>query len=120
MFDLIRSDLLVQSNSASGFHAFLCALSSHTFHMTVLIRFGCWSRARLGGPGAIAGAIVEYLIRIIYASDISCKATIGQYFHIMHGQDIVIGSDVKIGHHCKVFNSVTFGNKDTEDRKSVV
>jgi len=115
MFDYIRSDLAAQTNHASGVRAFKAAISSHTFHMTVLIRFGCWSRSNLGKVGNVAGAITEYLIRVIYASDISCKAKIGRYFRIMHGQDIVIGSDVVIGDNCKVFNSVTFGNKDTED-----
>ncbi|GAB3793485.1 serine O-acetyltransferase [Dyella agri] len=115
MFDYIRSDLSAITNRASGFRAFRAALCTHTFHMTVLIRFGCWSRSRLGAPGNVIGAITEYLIRVVYASDISCKAKIGRYFHVMHGQDIVIGSEVVIGEHCKVFNSVTFGNKDTED-----
>ncbi|WP_322361910.1 hypothetical protein [Pseudomonas sp. Teo4] len=32
----------------------------------------------------------------------------------MHGHDIVIGSEVVIGENCKIFNGVTFGNKDTE------
>ena len=115
MFDYIRSDLSAQTNHAGGFRAFKTALSSHTFHMTVLVRFGCWSRSKLGAPGSIVGAITEYLIRVIYASDISCKAKIGRHFRIMHGQDIVIGSNVVIGDNCKIFNSVTFGNKDTED-----
>lgn len=115
MFDYIRSDLSAITNHARGFRAFKAALCTHTFHMTVLIRFGCWSRSKLGAPGNVIGAITEYLIRVIYASDISCKAKIGRYFHVMHGQDIVIGSDVVIGENCKIFNSVTFGNKDTED-----
>lgn len=115
MFDYIRSDLSAITNRAKGFRAFKAVLCTHTFHMTVLIRFGCWSRSKLGAPGNVVGSITEYVIRVIYASDISCKAKIGRYFHVMHGQDIVIGSDVVIGENCKVFNSVTFGNKDTED-----
>jgi len=115
MFDYIRSDLSAITNHAKGFRAFKAALCTHTFHMTVLIRFGCWSRSYLGAPGNVVGAMTEYLIRVVYASDISCKAKIGRYFHVMHGQDIVIGSDVVIGENCKVFNSVTFGHKDTED-----
>lgn len=115
MFDYIRSDLSAITNRARGFRAFKAALFTHTFHMTVLIRFGCWSRSKLGAPGDVLGALTEYLVRVIYASDISCKAQFGRHLHIMHGQDIVIGSDVVIGDNCKIFNSVTLGNKDTED-----
>ena len=56
----------------------------------------------------------EYLIRIFFASDISCKAKVSSDVCFMHGHDIVIGSEVVIGKNCKIFNGVTFGNKDTE------
>ncbi|WP_200815638.1 serine O-acetyltransferase [Pedobacter africanus] len=56
----------------------------------------------------------EYLIRIFFASDISCKATIPRNVTFVHGHDIVIGSEVIIGNNCKIFNGVTLGNKDTE------
>jgi serine O-acetyltransferase len=32
----------------------------------------------------------------------------------VHGHDIVIGSAVRIGRGCKIFNGVTLGNKNTE------
>jgi serine O-acetyltransferase len=64
--------------------------------------------------GKILRFIIEYLIRILYSSDISCKAKIGKGFRIMHGHDIVIGANVVIGDYCKIFNGVTLGNKNTE------
>ena len=56
----------------------------------------------------------EYMIRIVFASDISCKARISRDISFIHGHDIVIGSEVVIGKNCKIFNGVTLGNKDTE------
>jgi len=63
--------------------------------------------------GRFFGFIIEYIIRVIYASDISCRAKVGGGFMIMHGHDIVIGADVVIGCNCKIFNGVSLGNKDT-------
>lgn len=56
----------------------------------------------------------EYLIRIFFASDISCKAKISRDINFVHGHDIVIGAHAVIGKNCKIFNGVTLGNKDTE------
>ncbi|WP_218279024.1 serine O-acetyltransferase [Pseudomonas sp. SWI6] len=64
--------------------------------------------------GGLLRVLIEYLIRVIYASDISLKSRIGSGLVIMHGHDIVIGSDVVIGCNCKILNGVTLGNKDTE------
>ena len=62
--------------------------------------------------GRILGFIVEYLIRVLYASDLSCRSRVGAGFVIQHGHDIVIGADVVIGKRCTIFNGVTLGNKD--------
>lgn len=89
-------------------------LLSHTFHLVLLIRLGAFFRGSVPFVGGAAGILIEYIIRILYASDISCLAKIGPGFNVMHGHDIVIGSGVIIGERCKIFNGVTLGNKDTE------
>ena len=65
--------------------------------------------------GNFLSVMFEYIIRIIFSSDISCKAKIPNDIIFVHGHDIVIGADVKIGKNCKIFNGVTLGNKYTED-----
>lgn len=89
---------------------FLC---SHSVHMTLFFRLG-QSLSRLPIVGTISRLIIEYLIRIIFSSDLSCKAKIGPGLVFVHGHDIVIGADVLIGENCKIFNGVTFGNKDLD------
>lgn len=89
-------------------------LLSHTFHLVLLIRLGCFFRREVPLIGGAGGILIEYIIRILFASDISCHAKIGPGFNVMHGHDIVIGSGVIIGKGCKIFNGVTLGNKDTE------
>lgn len=90
-----------------------CVLVSHAFHMVVLYRLGC-AMAKIPIIGNGARVIIEYIIRVIYASDISLRSTIGPGLMIVHGHDIVIGGHVRIGKKCKILNSVTLGNKDTE------
>jgi serine O-acetyltransferase len=66
--------------------------------------------------GNFLSVMFEYLIRIIFSSDISCKASIPKDIVFVHGHDIVIGGNVIIGSGCKIFNGVTLGNKDTESQ----
>lgn len=92
---------------------FKVVLFSHSLHMVFAIRLG-QSLREIKFLGGALGLIVEYFIRIIFASDISCKSKIGGGLMIVHGHDIVIGGDVVIGENCKIFNGVTLGNKNTE------
>ena len=85
---------------------------NHALHLLFLFRLG-QDLYRIPIIGKVFGFFVEYLIRILYASDISCRAKVSEGFVILHGHDIVIGSDVVIGKNCKIFNGVTLGNKDT-------
>jgi len=110
-------DLEASSKSASSLIKLKCLLVSHTLHMTFLLRLG-QSCQNVPFIGSVMRIIIEYIIRIIYSSDISCKAVIGSGLTIMHGHDIVIGADVEIGRNCKIFNGVTFGNKDLEQPSS--
>lgn len=64
--------------------------------------------------GNFLSKFIEYIIRIIFSSDISCEAKIPSDIIFVHGHDIVIGAAVVIGPRCKIFNGVTLGNKDTE------
>lgn len=86
---------------------------NHIKQMTVLVIVGqkCLKIPVVGNFFSVG---FEYLIRIFFASDISCKAIIPRDICFMHGHDIVIGSEVVIGSNCKLFNGVTLGNKDTE------
>lgn len=88
-------------------------LINHSFHLVLWVRIGQTIR-KVPIIGSILGILVEYFIRIFFASDISCKAQIGGGLMIVHGHDVVIGSDVIIGENCKIFNGVTLGTKDTE------
>lgn len=86
---------------------------NHHKQMTLLMIMGQKS-LKIPIIGNFISVGFEYLIRIFFASDISCKAKIPSDICFMHGHDIVIGSEVIIGKKCKVFNGVTLGNKDTE------
>ena len=109
----IQADL-VASVKKEGFKPKLkCVLVSHTFHMVLLYRIGC-AMAKIPIFGNCIRVLIEYIIRVIYASDLSLKSKIGPGLVIVHGHDIVIGGEVKIGKNCKILNSVTLGNKDTE------
>lgn len=88
-------------------------LVSHSFHMVVMIRIG-QTASCIPLVGSFIRVLIEYFIRIVYASDISCRAIIGPGLMIMHGHDIVIGANVEIGANCKLFNGVTLGNRNTE------
>ncbi|WP_339452324.1 serine O-acetyltransferase [Pseudomonas sp. JAI120] len=83
----------------------------HSAHLTIMLRLG-QSLLKIPVIGRVLSFLVEYLIRIVFGSDISCRAQIGPGLCIMHGHDIVIGADVVIGSNCKIFNGVTFGNQD--------
>lgn len=113
MFDNITQDLLAFTKEGAFFTKVKCVLFSHTFHLVLLYRFGC-VLAKLPVIGSLLGVVMEYFIRIVFASDISLRSTIGPSLLIIHGHDIVIGGEVKIGKRCKIYNGVTLGNKDIE------
>lgn len=89
------------------------ALSSHAFHLVLLLRIGR-TLSCVPVVGVLFRVFFEYFIRIVFSSDISLKATIGPGFFVAHGHDIVIGADVVVGEGCKILNGVTLGNKDTQ------
>lgn len=113
MWQKLSLDLAAQSNHGSLSAKLKIALLNHSFHLVFLIRLG-EAIGQLPIVGRLLRHIIEYVIRILYASDISCAAKISGGINIMHGHDIVIGSGVVIGPNCKIFNGVTMGNKDTE------
>lgn len=91
----------------------LYAVFNHTKQMRLMLLIGqrCLKVPIIGN---FLSAMFEYLIRVMFASDISCKASIPSDVVFVHGHDIVIGGNVKIGTQCKIFNGVTLGNKNTE------
>ena len=107
---------LVDLQSASKTNSIFVNLKwfvfSHSLHLLFLFRLGQDLR-KCPIFGKLFGFVIEYAIRLLYASDISCYARVGEGFTILHGHDIVIGSDVVIGKYCRIFNGVTLGNKDT-------
>jgi serine O-acetyltransferase len=114
MFCNIKEDIKIfypEKNRLNYIKVFL----EHSFHLVLLIRFGFFCDKKIPILGKILRFLVEYIIRVVFASDISCKAKIGKGFRVVHGHDIVIGSDVVIGDYCKIFNGVTLGNKYTEN-----
>ncbi len=108
---MFPADLRAACGSASRLVQVKWLLLNHSLHMVLLLRLG-QSCLRVPLLGKLLAFIVEYLIRIVYASDISCQASIGPGLVIQHGHDIVIGADVVLGSGCKIFNGVTLGNKD--------
>lgn len=95
----------------------LYAVFNHTKQMRLLVLIG-QKCLRIPIIGNFMSVMFEYLIRIIFSSDISCKASIPSDVIFVHGHDIVIGENVVIGKGCKIFNGVTLGNKDTESSEN--
>ena len=109
----LKCDLLRHAPKNSMSKIFMAIFFNHAFHLVFFIRLGSLLREVPIFGGAL-GLVIEYFIRIFFSSDISCKAKIGPGINIMHGHGIVIGSGVHIGSNCKIFDSTSFGNKDTE------
>ncbi|MFT5592927.1 MAG: serine O-acetyltransferase [Oceanicoccus sp.] len=113
MLSYLKDDLLRYVPNASLIDMLKVIIVSHAFHMVIAIRVGS-QLGRLPVVGVVFRVLFEYFIRVFYASDISLKSKIGPGLMILHGHDIVIGSEVIIGQRCKIMNGVTLGNKDTE------
>lgn len=113
IISLINKDLSKYVSSGGLKTKLKTVIASHAFHLVLCIRIGQFLRT-IPFIGSLLGVVVEYFIRVVFASDISLKSRIGPGLMIVHGHDIVIGGDVLIGENCKIFNGVTLGNKDTE------
>ncbi|MBL0623815.1 MULTISPECIES: serine O-acetyltransferase [Aeromonas] len=113
IISLINKDLSKYVSSGGLKIKLKTVIASHAFHLVLCIRIGQLLRT-IPFIGSLLGVVVEYFIRVVFASDISLKSRIGPGLMIVHGHDIVIGGDVLIGENCKILNGVTLGNKDTE------
>lgn len=113
MLDNLSEDLTAFTKNGDAVAKLKCALISHAFHLVALYRLGCML-SKMPLLGSLFRVMLEYFIRVIYASDISLRSQIGPGLVIVHGHDIVIGGNVRIGKKCKILNGVTLGNKDTE------
>lgn len=113
MFDNISRDLKRFAGGGGMASMIKTCLISHSFHLVAVYRMGV-VLSKVPLIGLLFRVMIEYFIRVVYASDISLRSKIGPGLIIMHGHDIVIGSSVVIGENCKILNGVTFGNKDTE------
>ena len=107
--------LIADLSMASGTRGYLGNLKwlllNHSAHLVAFYRLG-QSVSTIPVIGKFLRFLIEYIIRILFASDLSCRSRIGPGLVIVHGHDIVIGADVIIGENCKIFNGVTLGNKD--------
>jgi len=106
------SDVKAASNSQNLFVNVKWFIFNHTLHLLFLIRLG-HTLSKVPFIGRVFSFLIEYIIRILFSSDISLKAKIGKGLIIAHGHDIVIGADVILGDYCKIFNGVTLGNRNT-------
>lgn len=113
MFDLLNKDLNNYCKNGRISEKLRTILLEHSFHLVILIRLGGLLR-KIPFFGRIFGVMIEYIIRVLYASDINCKSQIGGGLFIVHGHDIVIGAKVVVGNNCKIFNGVTLGGQNTE------
>lgn len=113
MFIKIKKDSLVMAGNSNAFQLIKRMVFNHTFHLILFYRFGCFIKT-IPLIGRVLRRIVEYLIRIVFSSDISCQSRISGGLNIMHGHGIVIGSAVVVGENLKIFDGVTLGNKETE------
>ncbi|QUI72716.1 serine acetyltransferase [Pseudoalteromonas sp. M8] len=95
----------------STFKVIIISLVGHTQQLVLLLRIG-QSAMKLPLIGRFLRLFFEYIIRILFSSDISLAAKIGPGLVFTHGHDIVIGADVQIGENVRIFNGVTLGNKD--------
>lgn len=110
-FNKIREDFHAHCVPGKWYSVVYVVFFSHSFHMTLFYRIGkLFSLIPL--VGVIFRYIFEYMMRIIFSSDISMKSDIGGGLKFEHGQDIVIGADVKVGKNLRIFNGVTIGGKD--------
>lgn len=117
MICYLKEDLKALSGG-SLFSVIKCFFLSHSFHLIACYRIG-GAVAAIPVLGRVLRPFFEYFIRIVFSSDISLRSKIGPGLIILHGHDIVIGANVIIGSHCKIFNGVTLGNKNTETGFSV-
>jgi serine O-acetyltransferase len=107
----LKDDLKLYITGLDLYKIPIVLLFSHSFHLVVFYRIGK-QLSKIPLIGILLRYIFEYIIRIIFASDISLKSTIGCGLKFEHGHDIVIGANVIIGSNIKVFNGVTIGGKD--------
>ncbi|MFQ9311502.1 MAG: serine O-acetyltransferase [Paraclostridium sordellii] len=57
----------------------------------------------------VLAKLIWLINRVVFCVDIDYRATIGKNFMVVHGLNIVIGSDVKIGDNVKIYQGVTLG-----------
>lgn len=57
---------------------------------------------------------IWFINRIIFSVDIDYRANIGKNFMLIHGLGTVIGCDVTIGEHVKIYQGVTLGGNGKE------
>ena len=103
MFDEIRKDY--ERHGSSFLNPALWAVWNYRFGRWALgLRFALlrWSFSKLYGMN-------QFILKITSGIQIPREAQIGQGFHIIHGQNIIIHPDVVIGDRCGIMHNVTIG-----------
>jgi serine O-acetyltransferase len=112
---VVRRDLL---HAASGtnycqglnlsFQSYLITLLKPEYQLVFLYRI--YSEIYKHKP-KIIGYLLYLFVKFIYKCDLHPKSVIGPGFMVMHGFDLVVGPDVRIGRDVVVFNGVNMGKK---------
>ena len=106
LINIIYLDLKIINDKP--FSMFFNFFLNNSFHIIFWHRI---SHSLVRTPFKIISRVINAFVRIIYSCDISPFSYIGKNCIIMHGFDIVIGSNVYIGDNTKIFNGVTLGNR---------
>lgn len=99
-----------RNNSPSK--SYIAVLINPNFYSVLLYRL---SNFMYRNKLSFIAKILWFMNRIIFSVDIDYRADIGKNFMIVHGIGIVIGSSVKIGDNCKIYQGVTIGGDSNKN-----
>ncbi len=113
----LRDDLLAHlphelrggSAAVRFLRRFWAGLRSAGFHATLLYRTAHFLRYRLGPPGRLAVAFIDWTLRHFYGCAISSTARLHGGLILPHPQNIVIGPGSVVGPFSWIFQGVTMG-----------
>jgi serine acetyltransferase len=119
--NLINSDLSIYhmrdiSNEAYVRRKILFIKAYFDTDFRVVFWFRLYSYLFLGKFKQIA-ILLYFRVKSRYGVDIHPTAVIDEGFRLMHGFNIVIGPNVRIGKCCKIFNGVTLGKARPDNEK---
>lgn len=119
---MLKQDIISTYNKLGGnkFQRILGCARTPGLYAVMNYRFGHWLLSR---PRIIRWVlrpfylIHNHWIRAKWGIEISCEATIGEGFLILHYGGVFVGSTVKMGKNCSVSHNVTIGLSGTGKRR---